>query len=54
MLAALAAAHDGLAPEDDWRFARLLPADRDPAVAGAVAAGRRFADRHPVVRIADA
>ncbi|MCB1328175.1 MAG: hypothetical protein KDK28_01325 [Maritimibacter sp.] len=53
MLAALVAARERTAAAQDWRFDRVLPADRDPAVAAAAAAGRSFAARYPVARIAD-
>ncbi|MCB1358446.1 MAG: hypothetical protein KDK53_18810 [Maritimibacter sp.] len=53
MLAALVAARERAAASEDWRFDRVLRADRDRAVADAAAAGRRFAARYPVARIAD-
>lgn len=53
MLAALVAARERAAASEDWRFDRVLRADRDPAVADAAAAGRRFAAEYPVARIAD-
>ena len=53
VLAALVAAREGVAPSDDWRFARRLPEARDPWAARAALAGRRFAGSYPVTRIAD-
>lgn len=53
MLAALIAARERVAPAQDWRFARVLRGDLDPAVARAAAAGRRFAAQYPHARIAD-
>ncbi len=53
VLAALVAARERVAPADDWRFARVLPAQGDAAVARAAEAGRRFAAGYPVIRIAD-
>ena len=53
VLAALVAAREGVAPADDWRDQRVLPADRDPWIARAADAGRRFAAAYPVRRIVD-
>lgn len=54
VVAALVAAREDVAPDDDWRFARMLPEARDPYVARAAEAGRAFAADYPVRRIADA
>lgn len=43
----------GVAPDDDWRFARVLAADGDAPLLAITAAARRFAARFPVRRIAD-
>lgn len=53
LLAALVAARERAAPAEDWRFARVLAGDRDPAVARAAEAGRRFGARYARARIAD-
>lgn len=43
----------GVAPDDDWRFSRMLAPDGDAPLLAVMAAGRRFAARYPVRRIAD-
>lgn len=52
VIAALAGARVGVAPETDWRFERVLSRS-DPAIARAWAAGEAFSARYPVRRIAD-
>jgi hypothetical protein len=52
MLAALVAPRAGLAPPDDWRFARSLP-ESDAVIGRAASGARDWAARYPVRRIAD-
>lgn len=43
----------GVAPGDDWRFARVLASDGDAPLIAVKATSRRFAQQYPVRRIAD-
>lgn len=43
----------GVAPDDDWRFSRVLAPDGDGPLLAVMAAARRFAELYPVRRIAD-
>lgn len=52
VLAAFVGLRRGLAPQDDWRFARVLPPS-DPAIARAMREAQSWAARYPVRRIAD-
>jgi hypothetical protein len=49
----LVAMRRGVAPDDDWRFSRMLAPDGDAPLLAVMAAARRFAARYPVRRIAD-
>lgn len=53
VLAGLVEMRRGVAPEDDWRFGRMLAPDGDGPLLAMTGAARTFAARYPVRRIAD-